>query len=56
MQLKAHGTTFNWRLLKSTSSDMGIPPIDVFDQNYGTLKSYHTDVWREAYAISIDQA
>jgi len=35
---------------------MGIPPIDVFDQNYGKVNAYHADVWREAYAIAIDQA
>lgn len=56
MELLYHGQTFNWRLLKSTSTEMGIPPIDVFDQNYGTVKGYHADVWREAYALDIPDA
>lgn len=49
-----YGTPFNWRLLKSAASDLGIPSVDVFDANYGTVKSYHASVWREAYALSID--
>lgn len=49
------GRRFNWRLLKRTSEEMGIPPVDVFDQNYGSVKSYHAEVWREAYSIEIEQ-
>lgn len=49
-----HGQKFNWRLLKSASNDLGIPPIDVFDSNYGTVKAYHVDAWFEAYAIYMD--
>lgn len=48
------GQNFNWRVLKRTSEEVGIPAIDVFDQNYGTVKSYHAEVWRKAYAIEID--
>jgi hypothetical protein len=53
MELLYHGQEFKWRLLKSTSTEMGIDPIDVFDANYGTVKAYHADVWREAYALEI---
>lgn len=53
MEMLYHGQKFKWRLLKSTAAEMNIPPIDVFDVNYGTVKSYHADVWREAYAIEI---
>ena len=53
MQLLYHGQKFDWRRLKSTATEMDIPPIDVFDQNYGTVKAYHKDVWREAYALDI---
>lgn len=53
MEMKYHGTKFNWRLLKSTGQEMGIDTIEVFDQNYGTVKAYHSDVWQEAYALSI---
>lgn len=35
---------------------MEMPPIDVFDSNYGTVKAYHADVWREAYALDIPAA
>lgn len=55
MEMLYHGQRFDWRLLKSTAAEMGVPSIDVFDQNYGTVKSYHADVWAEAYAISIEQ-
>lgn len=48
-----HGQKFNWRELKHTAIEMGIPPIDVFDANYGTVKAYHADVWQEAYALDI---
>ena len=56
MEMIYHGQAFNWRLLKSAAADLGIPPRDVFDQNYGTVKSYHRDVWREAYALDIEVA
>ena len=55
MEMLYHGQSFNWRLLKSTANQMDIPPIDVFDANYGTVKAYHVRVWREAYALEIDQ-
>ena len=53
VEMLYHGTKFNWRLLKSTAAEMEIPPIDVFDANYGTVKAYHSEVWREAYAVNI---
>ena len=55
MEMLYHGQKFNWRLLKSTSVEMGVPSIDIFDANYGTVKAYHADVWREAYALEIEQ-
>lgn len=48
-----HGLQFNWRLLKSTCAEMGIPPVDVFDANYGSVKAYHVSVWKEAYAVDL---
>nr|WP_238231038.1 Rha family transcriptional regulator [Methylobacterium thuringiense] len=53
MQLLYHGQQFSWRVLKHVSVEMETPPIDVFDANYGTVKAYHADVWREAYALEI---
>lgn len=54
MEMLYHGTRFNWRLLKDASTEMGVPAIDVFDQNYGTVKAYHASVWMAAYAVSIN--
>lgn len=54
MEMLYHGQKFNWRLLKSTAVEMGIPSIDIFDANYGTMKAYHADVWRETYALEIE--
>lgn len=53
MQMLYHGQQFNWRLLIKTSNSMRIPPKDIFDANYGTVKAYHLDAWKEAYAITI---
>lgn len=53
MSMNYHGQEFEWRLLKQVSSEIGKPPIDVFDANYGTVKAYHADAWREAYALDI---
>lgn len=55
MSMLYHGQKFDWRHLKATSIEMGIEPIDVFDSNYGTVKAYHVDVWREAYAIGLPE-
>lgn len=54
MEMLYHGTKFNWRLLKSTAIEMEVPPIDVFDANYGKVNAYHCSVWIEAYAVSVD--
>ena len=54
MSMIFHGQQFNWRELKSASSLMELPAIDVFDANYGFVKAYHVNVWREVYAISPD--
>ncbi len=51
MQMIYHGMEFNWRALKQASIEMGVLAVDVFDQNYGKVKAYHRDVWREAYAL-----
>jgi len=55
MEMLHHGIKFNWRLLKSAGTDLGIESKEVFDANYGSLKAYHADVWMEAYALSIEQ-
>lgn len=50
------GQKINWRVMKRKSEEVGIPSIDVFDQNYGSVKAYHAEVWRKAYSIEIAQA
>lgn len=54
MEMLYHGQRFNWRLLKATATEMQVPPIDVFDQNYGKVNAYHADVWMEVYALPIN--
>lgn len=55
MQLLNHGISFDWRKLKSASSDLNIEPINVYDSNYGTVKAYHKDAWLEAYGLDINE-
>ena len=53
MEMAYHGTRFKWQELRNASNEMGIPPRKIFDANYGTVNSYHADVWRETYAVEI---
>jgi len=53
MSVVHHGINFCWRKLKSASQDVEHPPISIFDQNYGTVKAYHTEAWKEAYALEV---
>jgi len=49
------GHSFNWRMLKATTIEMELEAIDVFDQNYGTVKAYPAEVWEATYAIRITE-
>nr|DAD67365.1 MAG TPA: AntA/AntB antirepressor [Siphoviridae sp. ctt5z12] len=49
----ALGGAYDWRKLTATSAELKIERIDVPDKNYGTVKSYHKDVWLKAYGIDI---
>ena len=53
MGLCYHGIKFDWRKLKATAIEIEIDPIDVFDANYGTVKAYHKEVWKETYGLDI---
>lgn len=53
MEMLYHGQKFNWRELKCTCALMGLEPIDIFDANYGTVKAWPAEVWREVYALEI---
>lgn len=44
---------FAWRALKAQATAKNQPSIDVFDANYGTVKAYHADVWRDVYGLEI---
>lgn len=54
MSMLYHGMDFDWRELKAASAEMGLPVLKVFDANYGTVNTYHADVWAEVYALSIE--
>lgn len=54
MEIIYHGLKFSWHLLKRASDELDLPPIKVFDANYGTVNAYHADAWRKAYALEID--
>ena len=54
MEMLYHGQKFNWRLLKAACQDLGVEPINVFDANYGSVKSYPEAAWVEAYALNIN--
>ncbi len=45
---------FNWRLFKRESERLHKPGKDTFDQNYGSVKAYHVDVWESLYFDSIN--
>jgi len=47
------GTKYNWRELKKASVANDYPVNDVFDANYGTVKSYHADAWLDVYGVDI---
>lgn len=53
MKMLTHGQDFSFRILRGTANEMGADSIDVFDQNYGTVKAYHRDVWLEAYGLDL---
>lgn len=55
MTMLHHGIKYDWRKLRDTGVAMEVPAIDVFDQNYGTVKAYHKSVWQEAYAVDIHE-
>ena len=46
---------FDWRVLKKSSVDLGVDRKDVFDVNYGTVKSYSADMWMQTYAVDLTQ-
>ena len=52
MQMLNHWQKFNWGLLRSTTREMELDTVDVFDANYGTVKAYHKNVWYEAYNLT----
>lgn len=41
--------TLDWRLLKAKSQQLGLKVDKIFDANFGTVNSYHEDVWKIVY-------
>lgn len=50
---KLRPAEYDWRVLKRVAVETGVPPVPVFDQNYGTVNSYHASVWLDAYGVEI---
>jgi hypothetical protein len=48
-----HRTEFSWRPLRKYSITNGFEIKKVFDQNYGTVNSYHKDVWKAVFDIEV---
>jgi phage anti-repressor protein len=49
MEIICKGYKFDWRKLKAESIKQGLAMVEIFDANYGKLKSYHRDVWNVVY-------
>jgi hypothetical protein len=49
------GEKYNWRLLKLKSVEHNLPQRDVFDANYGTVKSYSSELWQITYDVDISK-
>ena len=47
------GEKYNWRELKKESIALGIGIKSVPDELYGSVKSYHKDVWLNCYGVDI---
>lgn len=52
---KATGQKYKWKQLKDYSLEHNLSINDVFDANYGTVKSYHADAWYEVYGVDIEE-
>lgn len=48
-----HEKDYSWRLLKGVSEALGLERKNVDDENYGEVKAYHKQAWREAYGVDI---
>ncbi|AOF91235.1 ORF6N domain-containing protein [Sinorhizobium sp. RAC02] len=48
-----YGRVFPWRPLKKAAEALGVLSENVADANYGTVKAYHAEVWREVYGVEI---
>lgn len=47
------GREFAWRPLKKYSEEHGYDIKKVFDQNYGEVNAYHSDVWHAVYGLEL---
>lgn len=47
------GEKFNWRILKKWCIDNGKRIKDIADANYGSVKIYHRDAWKQVYGINL---
>lgn len=47
------GKKFNWRALKKWCTEHGKKIKDIYDANYGSVKTYPKDAWQEVYGIKL---
>ena len=52
---KHYGRKFPWHPLKKAAEAMDAPSVDIDDANYGSVKAYRAEVWREVYGIEIPE-
>lgn len=50
----ATGKKFNWRILKKWCVDNGKKIKDIYDANYGSVKTYPKDAWQAVYGIKLN--
>ncbi|AOA58231.1 ORF6N domain-containing protein [Acinetobacter larvae] len=48
------GEKFNWRTLKKWCQDNGKKIKDIYDANYGSVKTYPKDAWQAVYGIKLN--
>lgn len=47
------GVRFKWKPLREYCNKHNLPTGKVFDQNYGTVKTYPSKAWKDVYNINI---
>jgi hypothetical protein len=51
----ATNDSFSWRPLAAYCDKYRIPRRDIFDANYGTVRAYPKEAWKEVYGVDISE-